>query len=116
MSKIADAVYEILKELFPMSNIIKEYYIRYKGQRLFFDYYIKGLGILIEVQGQQHFKYVKHFHGSIESFRAHKYRDNLKKEFVEENRGLTLVFFYDEKDKIDKELVLNRIYEGQCYG
>ena len=49
-------------------------------------------------------------------FRAHKHRDNLKRVYIEENPGLVLVFFYDTKDKITKELVLNRIYEAQCNG
>lgn len=116
MSKIADDVYSTLKEVFPLSTIVKEHYIRFKGAQLFFDFYIRGLGILIEVQGEQHFKYNRHFHGSVENFRAHKYRDNLKKIYIEENPGLVLVFFYDGLDKINKELVLSRIYEAQCNG
>ena len=116
MSKIADDVYAVLKELFPQTNITKEHYIRYKGKQLFFDFYLRGLGILIEVQGQQHFNYTKHFHGTVENFREFKHRDNLKKEYVEENQGLILVFFCDGTDKITKELVLSRIYEAQCNG
>lgn len=113
MSKIANEVYEELKNIFPNGTILKEHYIRYKRSKLFFDIYMKDLGILIEIQGRQHTKFVKHFHGSIDKFRAQKYRDNLKKEFIQENARLCLVYFYDEEDKITKKLILKRIYEAQ---
>lgn len=114
MSLIADNVYDVLKQLFPHSIIVREHYIYYKGTRLFFDFYMKGLSVYIECQGEQHYKYIKHFHGAVENFRAQKHRDNLKKEYIEEDRGRTLVFFYDKIDKITEELVINRIYTAQC--
>lgn len=113
MSVIAEDVYKTLKSLFPNNIIVKEYYIRYKGAQLFFDFFIKDLGILIEVQGRQHFEYIDHFHGSIDIFRAQKHRDNLKKEYVQYDNKLCLVYFYDKQDKITKDLVLRRIYEAQ---
>lgn len=111
-SKIAEEVYKMLKELFPYHNIEKEYYVFYKGSRLFFDFYISSLSLCFEIQGEQHFKYCRHFHGSIESFKAQKFRDNLKVEYVEENYPLTIVYFYDKIDKITEELILERIYEA----
>lgn len=113
MSRIADNVYSVLKEIFPYNTIIKEEYIWYKGSRLFFDFYIKDLGILVEVQGKQHFEYCDHFHGSVEAFRAQKHRDNLKKDYVQCNPEICLVYFYDGKDKINKKLVLKRIFAAQ---
>ena len=114
MSLIADTVYATLKGIFPYEHIEKEHYIYYKGARLFFDFYIKSLGILFEVQGEQHFKFSSHLHSKdIENFKAQKHRDNLKRIYVEENPKLTLVFFYDKSDKISKELVLERILDAQ---
>lgn len=113
MSKIANSVYTVLKELFPQENIIEEHYVYYNGTRLFFDFFLKSYNILIEVQGEQHLKYCKFFHGSVESFKAQKYRDNLKVIYVEENYPLTLVLFYDKIDIITKDLVINRIHEAQ---
>jgi hypothetical protein len=110
---MADEVHAVLEQLFPNEIIVTEYYVNYKGARLFFDFYLKDLGILFEIQGRQHFQFVKHFHGSIESFRAQKYRDNLKKEFIQQHKETCLVYFHDEKDKINKKLVLKRIYEAQ---
>jgi hypothetical protein len=112
MSKIADDVYQTLKELFPLNYIEKEYYVFYKGTKLFFDFYIPSLSLLFEVQGMQHFKFIRHLHGSIENFRGQKKRDNLKIEYCEINH-LTLTKFYDTVDTITKQLVLNRILDAQ---
>ncbi len=111
MSKIADTTYEVLSGLYPSDNIEQEYYVRYKNNRLFFDFRIRSLRLLVEVQGEQHFKYNKHFHNTIENFYAQKRRDGLKVEYCEEN-DLTLVYFYDKVDKITEELILERIYEA----
>lgn len=111
MSKIADAVHLCILNTFKFEHIIPEFYINYKNNRLFFDFYIKSLGVLVEVQGEQHFKYNKHFHTTVANFYAQKRRDNLKIEYCEEN-DLTLVYFYDKVDSINEELLLERIYEA----
>jgi len=108
MSKQSNELFEILKVLFPHNIILSEQYVRYKGQKLFFDFFVKDLGLYLEIQGQQHFEFVKHFHGSIEGFRKQKERDNLKLEYIEKHERFCLVRFnYDEK--INKRFVLNRI-------
>ncbi len=111
MSRIADEVCERVRKLFSHEPIVLEHYIYYKNTKLFFDVYMKSLSILIEVQGVQHFKFVSHFHGTKDKFYAQKRRDNLKVEYCEEN-NLTLVLFYDKVDKIDDQLILDRIYEA----
>lgn len=108
MSLQSDEIFQLLKELFPHNRIKAEYYVNYKGKKLFFDFYIRELGILIEVQGQQHTKFIKHFHGNKEVFLAQKERDNLKIEYVQENKLLSLIrFHYNEK--ITKSLILKKI-------
>ena len=111
MSKIAEDVYSGIKSLFPHETIIPEHYVYYKNNKLFFDFYLKGLGICIECQGRQHFEFVKHFHADKETFYAQKSRDNLKVDYCIDN-NLTLVYFYDQVDKITNDLILNRIYEA----
>ena len=108
MSKQANDVLEIIEKLFPHNIIISEWYLRYKGQKLFFDIFIKDLGVLIEIQGRQHFEFVKHFHGSRSGFFEQKKRDNLKLEYVEENERLCLVRF-NYNEKLSKKFILNRI-------
>ena len=112
-SEIEREVYKHMRELFPLETIEKEYYINYNGTRLFFDMFLKGMGILVECQGQQHYTFNKHFHGTIERFRAQKSRDNLKVSYMQDNPRLSLVYFYDRQDKITAALVRKRIAQAQ---
>jgi len=119
MSEIADKIYDILVEMFPRLSaprVTKEIYVNYKGQKLFFDFLIKELGVYVEVQGRQHTKFVKHFHGTREAFMAQKARDNLKIQYVDENGKCLIRFHYDEK--ITKALVkkkINKVLSGECF-
>jgi hypothetical protein len=81
--------------------------VNYKGNKLFFDFYIKELGVFIEIQGRQHKEFVKHFHGTAEAFHKQKFRDNLKIQYVQEN-DLCLVRIYDT-EKITPTLVKKKI-------
>jgi len=95
-SKQANTIYTLLIDSFPHSTVIKEFYIKFGGQQLYFDFFIKDYNILVEVQGRQHAEYVSHFHGDKQGFLESKKRDNLKKAYCEEN-NLTLVCInYDE--------------------
>lgn len=71
--------------------------------RLSVDFLNHSKGIVVEVQGNQHIKYVKHFHGG----RRTKYleqlkRDELKYKFCEAN-NFVLVEIY-ESDILSAEL------------
>ena len=110
MSILATQVQSILEILFPASpykRVFLEHYVKYKGQRLFFDFYIKELSVFVECQGRQHLEYVKHFHGDNEGFIKQKLRDNLKLEYIQ-NNDFYLIRIYDSEN-ITKELVLNKI-------
>ena len=110
MSKIANKIGGILNDMFPRLSaprITEEIYVYYKGQKLFFDFYIKELSVYVEVQGRQHTEFVKHFHGEKEAFQAQKMRDNLKIQYVEENSRCLVRFNFNEK--ITKALVLKKI-------
>jgi hypothetical protein len=56
-----------------------------EGNALELDGYNEELGIAFEHQGQQHYKYNKFFHGSLEDFEKQKERDILKKELCQKN-------------------------------
>ena len=110
MSVMAKKVHLILKEIFPanpFNRIFCEHYVKYKGERLFFDFFIKELSCFVECQGQQHTKFVKHFHGNKEKFLGQKNRDNLKIDYVQQNNMYLVRFSYDEV--IDKEVVMFKI-------
>jgi len=110
MSVIASKVQSILNKMFPANphrRVFAEQYINYKGSRLFFDFFIKELNVFIEVQGAQHTKFVKHFHGTAENFRNQKIRDNLKISYVQDN-NMCLVRIYDTED-VTEDLVRDKI-------
>jgi len=107
MSKLADKTYDLLRTIFPFYTIVPEYYIYYKGTRLFFDFFIKELNLLIEVQGKQHYFFVKHFHTDKEGFLKSKYRDNLKQEYCQAN-NILLLYIHSE-DELSKDYLLNRL-------
>jgi len=119
MSVIANQVHSILNELFPANpykRVFVEHYVNFKGQRLFFDFFIKELSTLIEIQGAQHKKFVKHFHGTAENFSNQKIRDNLKIQYVQEN-NFCLARFYDT-EIIDENMVrykINKAMEDTFY-
>lgn len=110
MSEISNEVYSILKKVFPNNVILEEYYVKYKGTRLFFDFYLKDLDCLIEVQGRQHTQFIKHFHGDKDGYIKSKYRDNLKLEYAQEKNTSLVRIYYDEY--LTEELIADRIYEA----
>jgi len=109
MSEQADKIYELLKQAFPFFRIEKEYYVYFKGQRLFFDFFIKELWVAVEVQGRQHTEFVKHFHGDRDGFIKSKRRDNLKREYCETAEVDLIAINYDER--MTAEEVIDRILD-----
>ena len=86
-SKLHILARNLLKEIFPFSNVYEE--VELSGTRitknLVADFYLPTQQLIIEVQGQQHYKY-GFFHGTkIEFFRA-KQRDLNKKLWCEINK------------------------------
>lgn len=110
MSKLSDEVHDKFREWYPHFTIRKEHYVNYKGSRLFFDFFIKELNLLIECQGQQHYEFNKHFHGDRAVFLDSKARDNLKIEYAEENRMALMLIRHD--DKIEYRLMQSNIMKA----
>ena len=107
----ANKIYDLIIQEFPHCTVKKEYSVKYKGQQLFFDYYLKDYRILFEIQGRQHSEYVKHFHRDKRGFIKSKKRDNLKIAYCDENNLTLITINYDEK--IDtKDDLLKKIDEA----
>lgn len=111
-SLLAKSVLQTLREVFPNTRITDEYYVNYKGQKLFFDFQISTLNLLVEVQGVQHTEFNKHFHGTAEAFKESKKRDRLKVEWADLN-DMTLVSINHDEIPITKEDLLRKIEEAQ---
>lgn len=61
------------------------------------DFYIDELKLAAEVQGEQHYKFIPHFHKNKDGFEKQKIRDTQKSILCREN-GVRLVEIFTEKD------------------
>lgn len=112
MSKISKTVGRLLKKAFPGQTLKEEVYVNFLNSRLFFDFLLPELGVAVEVQGQQHFEEISHFHRRPDDFRDQKYRDMLKVNWCKENGTGFVTFNYDEVDDLTEAAVKRRIIEA----
>lgn len=113
MSLIATQVQSILLKIFPSSpfnRVFSEHYIMFHGNKLFFDFYVPEIKSLFECQGQQHFKFVSHFHGDREAFMGQKKRDNLKLEYIQQEDMYLVYINYNEE--VTEDLIYSRMKEA----
>jgi len=77
---------ELLLEIYPTIPILQEVDISLRrNQTLYLDFYIPMLKKAIEVHGEQHYKFVAHYHNNAMGFVKHKKRDREKQEWCEIN-------------------------------
>ena len=74
-----------------------------KGKNLSYDFYIPNLNLLIECQGQQHYRPVD-VYGGEEQFKVQLEHDRRKKEFAKNNNYKLLEIPYWEYDNIENIL------------
>lgn len=87
---------KLLVELFPCATILEELTLPGCGKfSLYADFYLPSLKVMVEVNGQQHYKFNNHFHKSQANFRASLSRDNNKVKWCEIN-DIQLVVLNDE--------------------
>lgn len=67
------------------------------GSLMKFDIINLTAKIAVEFDGQAHYQFVKHFHGTRNGFLKHVKRDLQKEDFLERN-GITLVRVQSEKE------------------
>lgn len=66
------------------------------GATLPYDFEIPKAKVVIEVQGEQHFRYTPYFHGSVENFEYGQWRDRYKREYAEKCGYFFLQITYDD--------------------
>lgn len=80
------------------------------NQPLKFDNEVVELNLLIEVHGEQHYKFVPNWHKNIEGFEDLKWRDNFKKESaLEMGYNYLEIPFWEEKNDNYKLLIDEKI-------
>ena len=88
---------QLLSETFAAYQIIEEVPIQvYRGTTLFLDFFIPLKRIAVEVHGEQHYTFNKHFHGNMANFFKQKKNDRAKEEWCEVNDIQLVVFKWNE--------------------
>jgi len=88
---------ELLKETYPTLTILEEIPIPIAiSNYLYLDFYLPLYKVAIEIQGEQHFKFIQHFHRTQYNFFLQKKRDSQKQEWCLLNSIQLIVFNYNE--------------------
>lgn len=85
----------LLCEVFNARVFLEE--VSLPGTQLFFDFYLPFRNMAIEVQGEQHIKFIPHFHGNKLSFYKGKMRDEQKREWCRLNHIKLVELLYSEE-------------------
>jgi hypothetical protein len=86
----------VLFDIYPGRRLLEE--VPLPGEGLFLDFYIPHRKVAVEVQGEQHFNYIPHFHGSKFNFIKSQERDARKREWCETN-GIELIEVRFDEDE-----------------
>lgn len=78
-----------------------------------FDFYVPTLNLVIEFDGQQHFEFVKKFHGTRDGFERCKRRDTIKNEYAHRHKIDMLRIKYSEEKQIEKILTERILVENK---
>jgi hypothetical protein len=98
----------VLKEIYPFDTISEEVEVP-GSDGLRFDFVLPLRKIVLEVQGQQHYNYIRHFHQSAVGFLASKKRDQQKREFCEINKLTLIELKYNERDNWREQIQSARL-------
>lgn len=97
----------LLKEIYPTFQILQEVSVPIRrGETLYLDFYMPLLKKAIEVHGEQHYKFVAHYHSNAFGFIKHKKRDSDKKSWCETNDIEYIELPYDENSEQWKQRII----------
>jgi hypothetical protein len=89
----------ILKDIFPTVQVLEEVAAPItRTEKLFFDFYLNTVKLVVEVHGQQHYKFNTLFHTSAQDFANQRKRDRRKAEWCEYNNITYIELPYNEDD------------------
>lgn len=78
----------------------KDLYDKSIKNKLKYDFYVEKYNLLIEFNGQQHYKFFEFWHKDIHNFHKAKHLDWLKRKYAKDNNFNYLVISYKDFDKI----------------
>jgi hypothetical protein len=88
----------LLKKIFPTRQILEEVPLPGTGG-LAYDFFIPNLNVAIECQGEQHFAFNSHFHGTRGNFLRSQTNDKRKRDWSDMNNLVLLELRYDTTDE-----------------
>ena len=98
-SKLHLKARSILKDIFPTVQILEEVAAPItRTEKLFFDFYLNTVKLVVEVHGQQHYKFNTMFHTSAQDFANQRKRDRRKAEWWEYNNITYIELPYNEDE------------------
>lgn len=98
----------ILISCFPTLQILEEVPINTrKSETLFLDFYLPLIATCVEVQGEQHYKFVPFYHHNTLGFLRSQKRDREKIEWCELNQIKFIALPYNENDNQWTERITN---------
>ncbi|KRK80441.1 hypothetical protein FD03_GL001862 [Companilactobacillus nodensis DSM 19682 = JCM 14932 = NBRC 107160] len=75
-----------------------------------YDFELTDYKIIIEVQGEQHFKFIPYFHQTEKNFSYQLWKDNLKKNYAEKRNYIFLAISYPEiKNHVYQKIIQHAI-------
>lgn len=90
----------LIKEIFPTLQVLEEVPIQIRrSEILYLDFYLPLNKICIEVHGEQHYKFVSHYHNNTMGFIKHKKRDRDKQEWCKINGIKYIEFPFNENSE-----------------
>ena len=97
----------LIKEIYPTLQICEEVSAQIKRDRkVFLDFYINTIKTVVEVHGQQHYKFNSLYHTSAQDFLNQKKRDqDLQDWCVLNNLNYIELPFNEDKDKWRQRLI-----------
>lgn len=94
-SKFQHEIYLELKELYSHDIILEE--VKIPESRLFCDFVIPSVRLVIECNGKQHYEFNTYFHKYHIDFVNQQNRDQMKRDFCEINNLVLVEVPYDRK-------------------
>jgi len=92
----------LLTKLFPFDKIYEEVTLlgsKYMNKDLSADFYIPSIKLIVEIHGEQHYKFTSYFHDNILEFHRGKARDKNKKQWCYVNNIKYLALKYNEDEQ-----------------
>jgi len=109
MSKGAQELLKIVQQIFPNQRVELEHNVAFSGSS-FLDIYLPRLKIAFEFDGEQHSRYIEHFHKDRYGFTQARRRDAEKDQLCTD-RGITLIRV-NYNEEITVEVVSKKIMEA----